>query len=132
MIYSDYAYLYPPRPEKKIPREMLDFYENRGFFAQVKKNGTCCVIFAKGDEVIFKTRHADDHKAWTPLPEHIAFFQGKPSWHVYAAELIHSKTPHIKNQVLKDPKAVLKPCFKEGSNNQWQVKCRITHANYSF
>ncbi len=103
MDYTEYAYLYPPRPETKCPVGTLPFYQNRGWWAQTKKNGTCTVIFAKGDQVIFKTRHgeADEHKAWTPLAEHVKFFKddSKGAWNVYCAELLHSKTPHIKNQL---------------------------------
>ena len=99
MEYTEYAYLWPPRPEKAIARGFLKFYEQRKYWAQVKKNGTCTVIFAREDEVIFKTRHNDDHRAWSPTPEHVRFFQGQPSWNVYVAELLHSKTPHVKNQL---------------------------------
>jgi hypothetical protein len=177
-------------------------YEKKGFWAQKKKNGTCTVIFAKGKQVIFKTRHDDDHKLWTPTVEHTRFFQGSNNWNVYVAELLHSKvTNGPKNQlyvfdkivhegeqlvgstfeerqemladefpgvfegnqyrvhdyvsrahnfktdfaklfttlkpedeglVLKDPKAVLRACMKQDSNNKWQVKCRIATKNYSF
>lgn len=99
MDYNEYSYLFPPRPENKIPRGMLAFYEKRKYWAQVKKNGTCTVIFARGRDVIFKTRHNDDHKMWSPTPEHIRFFQGSDKWNVYVGELLHSKTPHIKNQL---------------------------------
>ena len=60
MDYTEYSYLYPPRPDAKVPQGMLGFYEKRGWIAQVKKNGTCTVIFAHKDKVIFKTRHGDD------------------------------------------------------------------------
>lgn len=100
MKYTDYQYLWPPRPERAIPPTAFRFYETRGYWAQTKKNGTCTVIFARGKEVIFKTRHDDDHRAWTPKPEHIKFFQSDSTeWNVYVAELIHSKTPHIKDQL---------------------------------
>lgn len=101
MIYDRYRYLWPPRPERAVPQDSLGFYERQGWRAQVKKNGTCTLIFTHGDEVIFKTRHgdADEHKAWTPLPEHRAFFGGLDGWQVYVAELLHSKTPHIKNEL---------------------------------
>lgn len=103
MIYDQYAYLFPPRPENKIPREMIGYYEKKGYIAQVKKNGTCTVVFCKGDEVIFKTRHADeDHKAWSPEPATRKFFQGRgdgKTWNVFVGELLHSKTPHIKHQL---------------------------------
>ena len=98
--YEEYTYLYPPRPDKKIPIPLLQFYEKRGYVAQLKKNGTCTVIFARGDEVIFKTRHNDDHAAWSPLKSHVEFFAGRSDkWNVYAAELLHSKTPTIKNHL---------------------------------
>ena len=99
MKYDAYRYLWPPRPETKIPPALIGFYEKRGWWGQVKKNGTCTVIFAHGDEVVFKTRHDDDHKAWVPQPEHAAFFKGREQWNVYVAELLHSKTANVKNHL---------------------------------
>ena len=201
MRYDEYTYLWLPRPEQKIAKPLLGFYEERGYWAQTKKNGTATMIFARGKEVIFKTRHNDDHKAWTPKADHVKFFAGRDKWNVYCAELLHSKTPHIKDTlfifdqlvsdgehltgktfaerqgllsdleiledcddqyrlddriylakcfnenfaqrydhlkpedeglVLKDPDAKLRLAFKEGSNSEWQAKCRITHKNYSY
>lgn len=94
MEYDHYGYLYPPRPEKAVPPGLINFYEKRGFVAQVKKNGTCTVIFTNGKDVIFKTRQSEDHKQWSPTPEIIEFFGGKKragKWNVYVAELLHSK-----------------------------------------
>jgi hypothetical protein len=102
MKYDAYAYLWPPRPESAIPRDTLGFYERRGWCAQVKKNGTCTVIFARDDEVVFKTRHDTDHRAWTPLPDHRRFFSYHlrfDRWCVLVAELLHSKTERIKNHL---------------------------------
>lgn len=200
--YTKYQYLWPPRPELKIPTTALGFYENRGWWSQVKKNGTCTVIFSNGNDVIFKTRHNDDHKLWTPQLDHTHFFSKRRGWNVYCAELLHSKVsggpkhelylfdilvsdgmslvgttfaerqailhgrwtgdyegdqirvakritlavcdnenfaekfqnlkPEDEGLVLKNPSAKLLPCYKEGSNSTWQVKCRIPHKNYSF
>lgn len=104
MEYNDFAYLWPPRPENKVPEGLLDSGIYGKWIAQIKKNGTCTVIFTNGREVYFKTRHGDDnngdHKMWTPKPEHVKFFQGESfKWNVYVAELLHSKTPHIKDQL---------------------------------
>lgn len=30
-------FLFPPRPEKAVPSSLINFYENRGWFAQIKK-----------------------------------------------------------------------------------------------
>lgn len=100
MTYTAYSYLWPPRPEKAIPPSVIPFYTGRGWTVQAKKNGTCTLICCRHGEAIFKTRHgdADEHKAWSPLPEHREFFGGlSDSWAVFVAELLHSKTPGIKN-----------------------------------
>ena len=99
IAYPAYRYLWPPRPENAAPPALIGFYQRRGWTAQIKKNGTCTVIFARGDEVIFKTRHNEDHKAWVPQPQHAAFFSGRAKWNVYVAELLHSKGPQLKNHL---------------------------------
>lgn len=40
--------------------------------------------------------------------------------------------PENEGLVLKNPKARLEPMSRKTSNTGWQVKCRITHANYVF
>ena len=98
--YTQYGYTWPPRPENAIPDSMLDKYESEGWAAQVKKNGTCSLAFSNGSEVIFKTRHNEDHKAWTPGAEHKEFFKSlsrNGQWCVFEAELLHSKGNSVKN-----------------------------------
>ncbi len=103
MNYDAYTYLFPPRPEVKVPRGMLTYYEKLGWWAQKKKNGTNTPVFTNGTQVIFKTRHLDeDHKMWSPKPEHIDYFRqlaknGK--WHMFCCELLHNKTQHIKDHL---------------------------------
>lgn len=74
---------------------MLRFYEKRGFWAQTKKNGTCTLIYARRNEVIYKTRHPDvndgNHRQWRAEGDHDVFFAERMKWNVYAAELLHSK-----------------------------------------
>lgn len=122
MVYNDYQYLFPPRPETAIPRTMLGFYQKRGFLAQKKKNGTCCVIFACGDRVIFKTRHgnAGEHKLWVPQPDHIKFFQGQEKWNVFVAEVLHSKVSggpknqiFLFDQIVRDGIQLLDETYRE-------------------
>jgi ATP-dependent DNA ligase len=100
--YNKYTYLFPPRPETAIPDSMLGFYASRGWVFQPKMNGTCTVVFTNGEEVIYKTRHDDDHKQWTPLSEHNEFFRNLAKdgkWAVLVGELLHHKTPNIKNKL---------------------------------
>jgi len=102
MEYASYMYLWPPRPESKIPVGMTGFYDRKSWTAQAKLNGTCSVIFANGEQCIIKTRHDDDHKAWTPKTEHVEFFKSTAvngNWNVFVAELMHNKGPLIKDML---------------------------------
>jgi len=100
MIYDKFTYVYPPRPTAQVPKNLLGFYEKQGYLAQVKKNGTCTVIFARGLDVTFMTRHNDYHKQWTPQSNHLRPFQSSNlKYNVFAAELVHNKTKNTKNQI---------------------------------
>lgn len=98
--YTSYRYVAPLRPTVAISPAMLGFYQDRKWIAQVKKNGTNNVIFVGSDGSIrTKTRHNTDHKAW-----HLTYKSGEIIKHlingkhiVLNAELLHSKTKHIKD-----------------------------------
>lgn len=94
---SEYTgqFLYPPRPDKAIPPGMMHLYEQRGWLAQVKKNGTNNIIAVPPDRSALLTwnRHNEPHKLWTPTAASSAAFLALPGdkWWVFVAELMHSK-----------------------------------------
>lgn len=92
--YDSFSYLWPPRPESAVAPLVLKSLEKRGWIAQVKKNGTCSVIFVSPDKkVTAMNRHNEEHKAWTPTPEVMADFARLPGngWYVFVGELLHNK-----------------------------------------
>src|ERR1700756_4000556 len=94
MEYDSFAYLTPPRTEAKIPPSLLSMYEEGGWLAQVKKNGTNSVIFVPPTREPFAyNRHGERHKAWEFDAESARFFKKLPgrNWYVFNAELLHSK-----------------------------------------
>lgn len=94
MEYKSYSYITPPRAEGKVAPATLPFYEQKGWIAQCKKNGTNSVIFVPPSEKIFaKTRHNDDHKAWKFTEGSSKIFDEtrNAGWNVFNAELMHSK-----------------------------------------
>lgn len=94
MQYDKFTYLFPPRPEKKIPKELFGYYEKKGWVAQAKKNGTCNIIAVSPDKrLVCMNRHEEDHKQWEPTKASSAVFQSLPGkgWYVIVAELLHSK-----------------------------------------
>lgn len=100
MLYDDGHYLWPPRPEKAIQKHFLNFYQNEGWIAQFKLNGTCSVIFVAPDRTVTAmTRHNDQHKMWSPSKHTSAPFMNLPGdgWYVFVAELMNNKIPGIKD-----------------------------------
>lgn len=103
MRYQRFQYLHPPRPDLAIPSELLHVYESKGWIAQFKKNGTNTIIAISPDkQIITMNRHKAAHKAWA-ITEHIKnellrlFPENK--WFVLCAEIMHSKTPTIKDTI---------------------------------
>lgn len=99
MKYTEYSFLFPPRPEKMILSSMLGIFEQKKYVAQIKKNGTGSIIAISPDKEIFlKTRHGSDHKMWIPPEGMFDPFYSLPNrWYYFCFELLHSKTKHIKN-----------------------------------
>jgi len=100
VAYNKFQYLYPPRAENAIPTGLLGFYQNRGWLAQVKKNGTNSVIFVSPDrQLTAMGRHNNPHKAWSWVDGAKEIFRNIPGngWYVFNAELMHSKGPKYKN-----------------------------------
>jgi hypothetical protein len=100
MRYSNYSYLFPPRPDKAISPQLLASIEAQGYHGQIKKNGSCNVLAVTPDKgIIAKTRHKEDHKLWRPDLRKLTAFTGLPGsgWYVFVAELLHSKVPGLRD-----------------------------------
>jgi len=98
--YERFKYIYPQRPSNSVPPSLLGFYERKGWVAQIKKNGTNSVIFQSPDGKLNPMgRHNNPHKQWEFSSKSRKSFDrvSNGSWNVFNAELLHSKTPHIKD-----------------------------------
>lgn len=106
MRFDDWQYLWPPRPDKAIPRSLLSYYGKRNWIAQVKLNGTCNVVaISPTGKITAKSRHKDiangDHRMWAPSAKTEATFKNLPrpnkGWYVFVAELMHSKVEGLRD-----------------------------------
>jgi ATP-dependent DNA ligase len=57
MKYQNYKYIYPCRPANAINPEELNEWDNSTMLAQLKFNGSNCIIFTNGDIVRVMGRH---------------------------------------------------------------------------
>lgn len=57
MKYTNYRYIYPPRPKNAIPDTELNFWDNGSLIGQPKLNGSNCVIFLDGTRSMIMNRH---------------------------------------------------------------------------
>lgn len=126
MDYSEWKYLYPPRAEHIITRDVIKMYEMRGWWGQYKKNGTSTTVTVDPQgNVRFMTRHAEPHKAWqcpTWLLASILERVPKNVWTMFVAELLHSKTPSIKDTLFIYDVVVYKSQHLVGTSFQERQK----------
>lgn len=100
MDYTSLVPMSPPRAEKAVPPSAISTYENMGWYAQYKKNGTYNVAYVAPDKgVTFMNRHMEEHKAWKPTEREAAPYRDLPGkgWYVVCSELVHSKVPGIRD-----------------------------------
>lgn len=58
--FDKFKYIFPPRPEYVISPDQLHKYETT-HGGQCKMNGSCCVIFIKGNEFRYFGRHQNEN-----------------------------------------------------------------------
>ena len=101
MNYNEFKYLYPPRPQFKIPPEELDKYDNGEYFASPKLNGTACVVFTNGEQLEVYNRHKLPISKYSPF---INFRSLSPDgqWYVYAGEYLNKGQKGETGEVERD------------------------------
>lgn len=95
------GYITPPRADIAQDIDLLIKRELEGYWSEIKKNGTSSVIFVDPDRnVVGYNRHGEQHRAWQFTEPTAAIFKAIPGhdWFVFNGELLHNKTPTIKNQ----------------------------------
>lgn len=101
--YTEFKYLYPPRPDFVLTCDRIPYYENQGWVGQYKKNGTCTIVAMSPDGFFHAmNRHHEEHKAWVltdEIKKSLRKILPKGHWVVLVGEIMHSKTPTIKDTI---------------------------------
>ena len=86
--YLNFNYIYPPRPEYKIPPKDLDTFDTGEYIVQPKYNGTCCIVFTNGKEVYVYNRHKQPLSWYSSDIEFEKLAQSN-QWYVYTGEYLN-------------------------------------------
>lgn len=89
MIYDSYRYIYPPRPENKIPIESLSLFDNGSLIAEPKFNGTCGPMFF--NQKIFKAmnRHNAELTTYKLDPAELRDLFSNKKWNSILGEYMN-------------------------------------------
>lgn len=102
-------YIYPPRPQTSVPRNDTDFFQNLGWIAQLKYNGSRCLIkHLPNNTIQLWNRHAERFRTYhTPnwlqeeLKTAIYKLGLQPNeYHVLDGELLDQKHSSIKDVII--------------------------------
>lgn len=90
MKYSNYRYIYPPRPKNAIPSSDLNSYDNGTMLAQPKLDGSNCLIFTDGKTVKMMNRHSQPITRFEiPTEEILSLYKGSGGWTVINGEYMN-------------------------------------------
>ncbi len=90
MKYSNYRYLFPPRPKNPIPNTELSFWDNGSLIAQAKLNGSNSSIYTNGEKVIVMNRHgARLSRVEVDNSEILSLYKGNGGWTVLNCEYLN-------------------------------------------
>ncbi len=98
--YTEYKHLPPPRPKHAIHPSGLKVFDGRGWIAQPKLNGEYNIVAVTPERnLISSKRDGKKHVRWAFDEASAKAFKAIPGkgWYVFCCELLHNKTPHIKN-----------------------------------
>lgn len=88
MKYNKFNYLYPPRPEFKLPASELPTYNNGEYIAQPKYNGSACMVFTNRTELHVYNRHKQPLSYYSPAI-HFKELAKTDKWFVYCGEYLN-------------------------------------------
>jgi len=90
--------LYPQRP-KRVTR-LLSLFERDGWVAQMKLNGSRCLVLRRDDSTVeFWSRHGYPFRRFRPTDRMLTVLRTLPTGTVLDGELLHFRTKTVKHKL---------------------------------
>lgn len=102
--YNSYSYIYPPRPEIKIPPDILNRYDDGRYLAMPKYNGFCTTVFMDEKFLKVMNRHKEEFspsKLKTNAIDFTNMHRGK-GFMVLCGEILNSSKKNEENKIINN------------------------------
>lgn len=107
MKYSDFKYIYPPRPKNAIQSSDLEFWDNGTLIAQAKLNGSNCTIYTNGVKSVVMNRHGQRLTNFTLTDTEInSLYRGNGGWMVINGEYLNKNKMDENNKAFNHKLAI--------------------------
>lgn len=101
--YTNFRYIYPPRPKNAISPDDLDFWDNGSLVAQPKLNGSNCVLFTNGDDYFVMNRHNQRLSNFKIDKQELSkIYKGSGDWMIINAEYMNKSQKDENNDVFNN------------------------------
>jgi len=105
--YTNFKYLYPPRPKNAVSPEDLDFWDNNTLIAQPKMNGSNCIIFTNGEDFFVMNRHKQRLTNFKITRDELSeIYRGDGEWMIINGEYMN-KSQNDENEKVFNHKLVI-------------------------
>ena len=105
--YTNFKYLYPPRPKNAVSPEDLDFWDNNTLIAQPKMNGSNCIIFTNGEDFFVMNRHKQRLTNFKITRDELSeIYRGDGEWMIINGEYMN-KSQNDENKKVFNHKLVI-------------------------
>ena len=105
--YTNFKYVYPPRPKNAVSPEDLDFWDNNTLIAQPKMNGSNCIIFTNGEDFFVMNRHKQRLTNFKITRDELSeIYRGDGEWMIINGEYMN-KSQNDENKKVFNHKLVI-------------------------
>lgn len=135
MIYKEFKYIYPPRPEKTFPRNGMSSFDNGTFLAQPKYNGSCCEVYIGKDTWKVMNRHKKTLNSFKITKDEFQTIVTNDNLNVFVGEYLDKSKKNEKNEVFNHKYIIFDILVLNGKHllgKTFQERFDILHKMFKF
>lgn len=133
--YPKYTYIYPPRPEVKIPSPAIIKFDDRSMVAQPKFNGSNCTLYLQAAEFTVGNRHQGTIGNFKlKAPEILKLHTGSKGFRVVVGEYMNKSKKDATGKVWNDKFVIFDILVNDGVHligSTYEERLELLHDIYT-